>query len=179
MQVLPSGPMYPSPSVRDLLVSAIHQASDRVILTTPYLIPDEALMLSLRLAVQRGVRVDVIVPNRSDLRLVDVAGRSYMRQMAADGVNVHVHQEGVLHAKALTVDDSFGTVGSANFDIRSFRLNVEANLLIYSRPLVAALREHQERYIAAARRLDANALRTYPWARRLCEDVARLVSPLI
>jgi cardiolipin synthase len=179
MQVLPSGPMYPAPSMRDLLVSAIHQANDRVTLTTPYLVPDAALLLALRLAARHGARVDVIVPRRTDLRLVDAAGRSYMREMAAEGLRVHVHQHGILHAKALTVDDGFGTLGSANFDVRSFRLNIEANLLTYSPALVARLREHQEGYMAGARRLDAEALKRYPRAKRLCEDLARLLNPLI
>ena len=179
MQTVPSGPMYPSTPVRDVTVAAIHQARHNVALTTPYLIPDEALMLSLRLAVQRDVRVDVIVPPKSDSRLVDAAGRSYLRDLVGADVRVHLYQLGTLHAKILTVDQSIGMIGSANFDVRSFRLNVEANLLIYSHELITALREAQQRYMRDSRPLDRQALRDQSWLKHVGEDFARLLSPLI
>jgi len=179
MQVLPSGPMYPSPTVRDLLVFALHQAERRVILSTPYLVPDEAVMLALCLAVRRGVEVDVIVPQRSDLPLVDAAGRAYSREPTGEGARIHVHRAGFLHAKTLTVDDTLGMLGSANYDIRSFRLNVEANLLLYSGEPIQALRRRQEGYIAASRLLDPDALQGQSRLGRLGEDVARLFGPLM
>jgi len=178
VQVLPSGPMYPSTPVRDIAVLAIHQAIRRVLLTTPYLVPDEALTLALRLAAQRGVQLDILLPERSDGRIVDAVGRSYVRQLVAEGANVYFYRGGVLHAKTLTVDDTVGMVGSANFDVRSFHLDVEANLLIYSHPAITALRNVQENYLHQCRRLDQDAIDRIGWPRKMVEDVAKLLSPL-
>ncbi|HUS92792.1 MAG TPA: cardiolipin synthase [Phycisphaerae bacterium] len=179
MQAVPSGPMYPSVPVRDLTVSAIHLAERRVVMTTPYLVPDEALMLALCLAAGRGVRVDVIVPERSDNPFVDAAGRSYIRELVAHGVAVHLYPNHVLHSKTLTVDHMLGMIGSANFDIRSFCLDVEANLLIYSPPLVNALLALQDRYVGQSRPVGQEELGKAGRLRQFGQDVARLLSPLI
>ncbi len=179
LQALPSGPMYPSTPVLDVAVSMINQATRRVVLTTPYLVPDELLITSLRLAAGRGVTVQIIIPRRSDSMIVNAAARSYFRRLVQFGVDAYYYEKGFLHAKTLTVDDNLAMVGSANYDIRSFRLNVEANLLIYTRGMIERLLEIQEGYIAASRRIDRGELDASPWTRRTVDDLARLMSPLI
>jgi len=171
--------MYPSTPIRDITVAALNQARRRFILTTPYFIPDETIVLAFRLAAQRGVRVDVIVPHRSDMPVVDQAGRSYFGELMEAGVNVHLYQPGLLHAKTLTADEGVAMIGSANFDTRSFRLDVEANLLLYSRPLVAALRSIQERYLADSTPVEEEAWACRPWRTRMGEHLAKLLSPLL
>jgi len=147
------------------------------VLTTPYLIPDEAVMLALRLAAQRGVEVNVIVPARSDSRLADAAGRAYSTELSSTNIHVHSFTGGFLHAKSLSVDDEIGMVGSANYDIRSFRLDVEANLILYSSSAVKSLREIQDQYLAESVPFTKYWKRR-SWLRRIADDSAKLISPL-
>ncbi|MFW6061494.1 MAG: phospholipase D-like domain-containing protein, partial [Planctomycetota bacterium] len=176
VQSLPSDPLNPMLPVRDLTVAVLYEARRRVTISTPYLIPDEVLTHALISAVRRGVQVDVILPAASDHPYVDAAARAHARDLIATDVNVYMYQKGFLHTKALTVDDRFGMVGSANFDIRSFRLNIEANLLVYSEENCRQLREIQEGHIAGAERFDPYARN---WLVRIGEHYAKLLSPLM
>jgi cardiolipin synthase len=176
-QLMPSGPLYPFSPVRDQTVELLGMARRRVILTTPYFIPDEAVMLSLRLAAQRGVEVNVIVPARSDMRLTDAAGRAYCAQLIDAKVHVYCYRAGFLHAKSMTVDDEIGMVGSANFDMRSFGLDIEANLILCTATAVKALREIQDLYIAGSVPF-VEQWKDRSWLRRVADDSAKLVSPL-
>jgi cardiolipin synthase len=176
-QLMPSGPLYPFPPVRDQTVELLSLARRQVILTTPYFIPDEAVMLSLRLAAQRGVEVNVILPARSDSHLADAAGRAYSAELADAKVHVHCYRAGFLHAKSMTVDDEIGMIGSANFDIRSFRLDVEANLILYTATAVTALREIQDQYMARSVPF-LEQWKDRSWLRRVVDDSAKLISPL-
>ena len=94
----------------------------------------------------RGVDVNVILPAHSDSRLADAAGRAYSAELTDTKVHVHCYRDGFLHAKSMTVDDEIGMVGSANFDVRSFRLDIEANLIFYTATAVKALREIQDQW---------------------------------
>jgi cardiolipin synthase len=176
-QLLPSGPLYPFPPVRDQIVELLGLARRRVILTTPYFIPDEAVMLSLRLAAQRGVEVNMIVPTHSDSRLAAAAGRAYSAELVEAKVHVYCYNVGFLHAKTLTVDDEIGMVGSANFDVRSFGLDIEANLILYTATAVKALREIQDQYMAGSVPF-LEQWKGRNWLRRAADDTAKLVSPL-
>jgi len=124
------------------------------------------------------VRVDVIAPRKSDLRLVDAAARCYFDEMLAAGIHVHLYQPGLLHAKTLTIDRQLGVLGSANFDVRSFHLNVEANLLIYSPELAGSLCDLQEMYLQSCVQLDAAVFAARGRTRRLLDYYAKLFSPL-
>jgi cardiolipin synthase A/B len=179
MQALPSGPMYPSAPVRDVAVAAIHAAHDRVILTTPYLVPDDASMLALRLAAGRGVRVDVVASYKSDAPLAAAAGRACFGTLLEGGVNVYLHRYRLVHTKALTIDNSLAMIGSANFDHRSFRLNMETNLLVYSQPLVAQIAAVQERYIRVSDKLDYQKWCSRAWHACLLDDLAKMIGPII
>lgn len=178
-QVVPSGPTSRVETLRDLLVAAVGLAERRVVVTTPYLIPDEPTSVAFRLARSRGVQVDVIVPAVSDVILATVAGRSYYGDLMDVGVRIHVHREGFLHAKTLTVDDDVAVLGSANFDRRSFFLNFELNLVLYGTEGVAQVTRMHDQYLADADLLEPEAWRRRPLPRRVLEDVVRLFSPLL
>lgn len=178
LQLLPSGPDMPTEMFQDLLVKAIFLAKRRIILTSPYFVPDEALTMALRLAAFRGVQVDLVLPLRTDHPLVDAAGEFHWRRLRQHGVQVHFFHEGLLHAKTLTIDDSLGLFGSANYDIRSFHLNFEVNLLIYSKEAVQALQELQLRYLSASTKLIREQERTSS-IRLLAIHLAKLLSPLL
>jgi cardiolipin synthase len=179
MQVVPSGPAYPTEPLLNVIVEAIHVARDRLIITSPYLIPDTASLLALQLAVRRGVQVDLVVPERSDHPLVAAAARAYYQDLLEMGVRVYRFQPGLLHAKTMTIDDTVAMIGSANFDIRSFFLNFELNLLMYGAQVTAQLRFAQNDYIRQSRPLDRAAWSDRPALPRFLDDTAKLLSPLL
>jgi cardiolipin synthase A/B len=179
LQVVPSGPNHPTRVLRDLVVEALHAARRRVVITTPYFIPDEALLVALRLAVVRGVRVDLIVPARSDQLLVGLAGQFFFDEVLQQGVHVHLHQHGLLHVKAMTVDEGFAMLGTANFDIRSFYLNFELNLLSYDADLNGLLRFYQTQCIQESNELELSAWRSRGILQQWGAEFAKLLSPLL
>ncbi|MFZ5959767.1 cardiolipin synthase [Pseudomonas knackmussii] len=128
-QVVPSGPADKQETCSLFFVEAIHAASERVWITTPYFIPDEAVAAALRLAVLRGVDVRILLPSRPDHRTVYAVSSLYAQDAVRAGVRVFRYQPGFLHQKVMLVDRDFASVGSANLDNRSFRLNFEATLV--------------------------------------------------
>lgn len=179
IQIVPSGPNDSSQIFRDVAIAAIHEAQRRVVLTTPYFLPDESLMHALKLAVLRGVRVDLVVPKKCDQRIVGAAMEAQFGPLLEAGVIVHHHFDGLLHAKTLSVDEAFGLVGSGNLDSRSFSLNFELSVLLYGEPITRRLLAEQERYIE-----NAAPLRGPDWTgrtgiRTLIRNLASLFSPLL
>ena len=178
-QLLPSGADHDAQGFEILLVSQIHGARDRVMITTPYLIPDEGLLGAMRTAVLRGVTVDVIVSAVADQPLVNLAQRSFYDDLLATGVRIHRFRDNLLHAKTVSVDGTLAIVGSSNVDIRSFQLNEEASIILYDRPSIATLESIQRDYI-----LHSSSLNLTEWRRRaplvkVAENLARLVTPLL
>lgn len=178
-QLMPSGPDYGLPGFERLLVALVHAAERRVVITSPYLIPDEALLAAMETAVLRGVAVEVIVSRVVDQRLVSYAQRSYYADLLRAGVVIHRYRERLLHAKHVLVDGVVGVIGSSNADIRSFMLNAEVSLILYGPDEVAALGTIQQGYVTTCDQLDAAVWRRRPWWQKLIENLARLVSPLL
>lgn len=179
VQALPSGPDYPVENYQRVVVAAIYGADERVVITTPYFVPDEPLLQAIQVAVLRGVEVTLIVPERCDQVLVGAAARAYYDDVLSAGARLFLYTGGLLHSKTMTVDDSFALLGSSNFDIRSFALNFELNLLFYGPDMAARLRTEQERYLDHSRPLTLDDYRRRWWAVRLAERIARLLSPLL
>lgn len=179
IQVVPSGPLYPSEAFVHLLVAAIHQARTRLVLTTPYFVPAEPIEVALEMAAGRGVAVDVVVPATADFRVVSAAGRAYFGRLLRAGVRVYQHTHGMLHTKSMTVDDSFAIVGSGNIDLRSFYLDFELNLLLVGAPVTCEVRAVQARYIEQSVEVDPVTWAQRPWWRWIPEHAAKLLSPLL
>ncbi len=178
-QALPSGPGFAPQANQRLVVALIHGARDRVVLTTPYFIPDSPLVQALQMAVQRGAHVHLVVSEKEDQLLVGQAQKSYYEQLLEAGVFVHLFQDEFLHAKHLTIDDQVSLIGSSNMDIRSFVLNAEISLLVYDQNVTRKLQEEQTRYFARSRTLDLEEWRKRGFWPRFGENICRLVSPLL
>lgn len=178
-QVLPSGPDYPGASVDDLLVTLIHNARSKVVVTTPYFIPSEPLLHALKSAVKRGVEVRLITSRTTDSRFVILAQRSYYAELMKANIHVHLYKNGFLHAKHLSIDGIATLIGSSNIDLRSFELNGEINLMLYSDKLTKAVNKLENRFMS-----ESDTLQLKTWHRRspilkLLENLARLLSPLL
>ena len=179
VQVFRSGPTGFPDSLEPLLIAAMHEAEERIVLTAPYFVPTSAILLALRIAVLRGVRVDVIVPARSNHPLVQAAGRASFEEVLESGVNIHLHSPGLLHSKTMLVDDSFALIGTANFDVRSISLNFELKLLIFDHETVRTLVSIHEGYLRSSVPVCLDAWARRGRARRLGENLARLFTPLL
>ncbi|OIP32761.1 MAG: cardiolipin synthase [Deltaproteobacteria bacterium CG2_30_63_29] len=179
VQIIPSGPDREWESIHLQMFQAIATARNRCFITTPYFVPDEAIRVALVAAALRGVNVRLLVPSKSDLRLVLWAGRSYYGELLRAGVRIFEYQKGFLHAKTLVVDGNFATVGSANMDIRSFRLNFELNAFVYSPRFSAQAEAIFEKDLEDATELTLEQYVGSSLGYRLAAAYARLMSPLL
>ena len=147
-------------------------------MTTPYFVPDDALLQGLQTAAGRGVDVTLIVPERVDSKLVCYASRSYMDDLLAAGVKIQQYRDGLLHTKSMVVDRAFSVFGSVNLDMRSLRLNYEITLMVYDAEFSQQLRALQDQYLAHAVPMDLKTHEQRPLRERLMVNAAQLVSPL-
>jgi len=178
-QVLPSGPNYPVESYQRLVVAVLYSAREQVMITTPYFVPDEPFLQAMQVIAQRDVEVNLILPARTDHPLIDLAGQAYFDELLEAGVRIFTYQAGLLHAKTMTVDDSIAFLGSSNFDIRSFYLNFEINLLLYGQEATRCLLERQVEYLEDSRPIRLSDWQDRSSLRRISQDVAKLFSPLL
>jgi cardiolipin synthase A/B len=178
-QVLPSGPDYPEAGVERLVEALVHGARKRVVITTPYFIPNEALLHALETAVLRGVDVHLVLSRPVDQILVNLAQKSYYTELLEAGIKIHLYRDRLLHAKHLSVDHRVSLIGSSNIDMRSFTLNAEVSLILFDREFNASLREEQERYFAASDLIVGPEWQRRPLPAKIVENIARLMSPLL
>ncbi|EKD39466.1 MAG: hypothetical protein ACD_75C00394G0001, partial [uncultured bacterium] len=179
VQLVPSGPGFVPETIHSLLLTTIYAARKELVMTTPYLIPDEPLLVALKAAAQRGVQVTIIVPKKNDSRLVHFASRARYEELAKSGVKILLFHGGLLHAKTITVDRDFALFGSVNLDMRSFWLNFEATLFIYCRTFTRELLTIQQGYIEQSDELDLAAFLSRGNFEKFKENTCLLVSPLI
>ncbi len=177
VQVIPTGPTLARDVAKQIIINAIYGASGRLVLTTPYYVPDENLQLAMLAAARRGVEVTLIVPEKVDSRLVQLASAPYLNDLLEAGVSVLLYQKGLLHTKSITVDERYSLFGSLNLDARSLHLNFEITVAVYDRAFTRDLRKLQLDYIADSKPMIAPA--RPPFARRLLENAVRLLAPLL
>jgi cardiolipin synthase A/B len=148
VQLVPSGPGYGRENGRDLIISLLYGARERITITTPYFVPDEPFLQAIRAArLNRGAAVHLILSLHANQLITQQAQRSYFDDLLDAGVKIHLYKPRFLHAKYLTIDRDLAMVGSTNMDIRSFALNAEINLLIYDREAIEKICALQEQCI--------------------------------
>ena len=177
MQVIPSQPGGDAALVYDVITNALNVAQERVVISTPYFVPDDALLNTLVMTARRGVQVTLIVPRHVDSRLVRYASRTYYQPLLDAGVQLMLFDGGLLHTKAVVIDDSFALFGTVNMDMRSFYLNLELSLAIYTPETVATIRALLDHYLAHSEAPDI--AQHPPRIQRFIERCVRLVSPLL
>ena len=176
---VPDGPDADIDNLPQLLLGALSVATRRVRLVTPYFLPEDGLLRALQVAAQRGVEVDIVVPERSNVPLIDWAMTPQMPWLLDAGCRVHRVRAPFDHSKLLVVDGAWSLVGSTNWDARSLRLNFEYNLECYDRGLAARLDAVIEAKIAASTPLLRAELDGRPLPLRLRDGLTRLLSPYL
>ena len=178
-QLIPSGPGYGHENGQEFIVALLYAARRRVVMTTPYFVPDEPVLQAVRSATLRGVEVHLVVSMHANQLLTQLAQRSFYEALFESGIEIHLYEPRFLHAKHLTVDEDIALLGSTTIDIRSFALNAEINLVVYDPAVVNAIREVQERYFANSKKLSAEIWKRRPLVEKVLENNARLADSLL
>jgi len=176
-RIVTSGPDQDLEKIELLILEAVGCARRAVRIMTPYFLPDERLITALALAALRGVEVDLLIPRHSNHPAVDWASRAVLGPLLDAGCRVYLHPPPFNHSKLMTVDGAWALVGSANWDMRSFRLNFEIDVEIYDAAVVAAVDALIELRHATA--LTPGMLRHRSLPRVLRDSAARLMLPYL
>ncbi|MGI9471360.1 MAG: cardiolipin synthase [Rubripirellula sp.] len=179
IQVIPSGPGETSDGLLQMILTMINGARHELVLTTPYLVPDESLLRAIRGASARGVHVRVIVPEKVDSFLTRYASRSYYDDLLDNGVEIYLYRDGLLHTKSIFVDGKVSMFGTVNLDMRSLWLNYEVALFLYDPGFAAELRKLQQSYLDESDQLDKSEWENRSFGNRFLENTLRLVGPLL
>jgi cardiolipin synthase len=178
-QVIGTGPTVRYSAMPELFETLMYVARRELVITTPYFVPDEAMLAALCASARRGVVTTIIFPARNDSWIVAAASRSYYSDLLAAGVRIFEYQGGLLHTKSLTLDGEVTLIGSANMDRRSFELNYENNILFYDPALTGEMRGRQDSYLARSRPVTAETVAQWPLTRRLWNNTIAMLGPVL
>lgn len=178
-QFLTSGPTSQWSNIAMTFHRAIASAKRRVYIQTPYFLPTEGLLRALQSAALAHVDVRIMVPVRSDSKMLTHATASYIGECLRAGIRVYQYTAGMLHAKTLIIDDELCSVGSTNFDFRSFDYNFESNLFLYSREFNTRMAEIFNEDLRRCKRVTAPEWRRRPVVDKGVESFVRLLSPIL
>ena len=179
IQLVTSGPMSDWNNIALMMLNAISNAKKCVYLQTPYFLPTEALLKALQTSALSGVDVRIMIPQRSDSTMLRLASYSYVSECLRAGIKFHFFTAGMLHSKVLIIDDELSTVGSTNFDFRSFEHNYEGNVFIYDSSTNARLKQTFHTDMAECNTCSYQQWMARPKAKRMLESLIRLLSPVL
>ena len=177
--MIASGPADKMETASLMYTQAINSSTNRIWIASPYFVPDDAIVQALQLAGLRGVDVRILIPESADIWLITLAAYSFFTDVKAAGVKVYRYQEGFLHGKFMLIDDDAATVGTANFDNRSFRLNFEITALVVDVEFANSVADMFENDFAASRIMEPDEYDLKPFWFRLAVRAARLSSPIL
>jgi cardiolipin synthase A/B len=178
-QVVPSGPGFAGENNLKLFNALFYYAQERVVVTSPYFVPDDSLLYAITTAAERGLLVELFVSEIGDQWLVFHAQRSYYEALLRAGVRIYLYPAPyVLHAKHVTIDDEVAVFGSSNMDMRSSSLNLEISVMVHGAAFVQDLRAVEAEYRRRSRELTLEEWLRRPWRDELVDNLARLTSAL-
>ncbi|MFF1879734.1 cardiolipin synthase [Leifsonia sp. NPDC058230] len=178
-QVVPSGPGFEGENNLRLFLALLYYAQKRIVITSPYFVPDESMLTAITTATQRGIAVELFVSEIGDQALVYHAQRSYYEALLRAGVRIWMYKQPyILHAKHFTIDDDVAVIGSSNMDMRSFQLNMEVSLMVRGRSFVDQMREVEDGYRQQSRELTLEEWMRQPLRSTVLDNLARLTSAL-
>lgn len=179
LQIASSGPDSSWASIHQAYFSAINSAREKVYITTPYLVPDEGILLALKTAALRGVDVRLLVPIKPDHRSVFWASKSHFEELLRAGVKIYQYGKGFVHGKVFIIDNNFVSIGTANLDIRSFELNFEVNAFIYDKDINRKVSKDFLEDLKVSRQILLDEYKKRPFIHKITESIARVFSPIL
>ena len=178
-QIVPSGPGFEFENNLRLFLGLLYAAQRRIVLISPYFVPDESMLLAITTACHRGVEVELFVSEEGDQAMVYHAQRSYYEALLRAGVKIWMYRKPyILHTKAFTIDDDVAVIGSSNMDMRSFGLNMEISLLVRGAEFVDEMIDVAEKYRSLSRELTLEEWQKQPLRSTVLDNLARLTSAL-
>lgn len=178
-QVIATGPTVRNSAMPETFETLMYSARKRLVITTPYYVPNESMQAALCAAASRGVETTIIFPARNDSWQVAAASRSYYLDLLQAGVKIYEYTGGLLHTKSMTVDDDVTLIGSANMDRRSFDLNYENNILFCDASLTAAVHERQNQYLDLSKPVCEKHVEAWPLWRRFWNNLLGMLGPVL
>lgn len=179
VMLVPSGPGTSTDANMRIMLEAIYQAKKSIHIVTPYFVPSEALVLALQNAAVRGVDVQLIIPEKSDSKLVTYASHRYFDDLLQAGVRIFFFQNGVLHTKSLLVDNEISLFGTVNMDMRSMHINYELMLLVLDKEFCTKINKMHDDYRMQSRPISLVRWYHRPLLVRMKEGASYLLSPLL
>lgn len=179
IQIVSSGPDSPQEEIKQGYIKMINSAKKSIYIQTPYFIPDESIQEALKIAALSGVDVRIMIPNKPDHVFVYWATYSFIGDLLNAGVKAYIYNKGFLHAKTIVVDSLISSVGTANFDIRSFKLNFEVNAFLYDRTVSQKLSQEFEKDMAFSNELTFYKYLRRPRIIKFKESISRLLTPVL
>ncbi|MEV7631918.1 cardiolipin synthase [Microbacterium sp. NPDC089318] len=178
-QIVPSGPGFEVENNLRLFLGLLYAARERIMIVSPYFVPDEALLAAVTSAVDRGVQVELFVSEQGDQAMVYHAQRSYYEALLSAGIRIWMYPKPyILHTKSLTIDDQVAVIGSSNMDMRSFGLNMEVSMLVRGEEFVDEMRVVEDEYRSLSRELTLEEWMQQPLRSTVLDNLARLTSAL-
>jgi cardiolipin synthase len=178
-QVVGTGPTVRYSAMPEMFESLMHAARRKLVISTPYYVPNESMQGALCAAAYRGVDTTIIFPSRNDSWIVAAASRSYYVDLLDAGVSIHEYVGGLLHTKSLTLDGEVTLIGSANMDRRSFDLNYENNILFCDTRLTTDVHRRQQEYIAQSNEVTLDDVANWSINRRLWNNSIAMLGPVL
>ena len=180
IQVVKGGPDSAWESIMQMYFAMISNAKKSIYITTPYLIPNESILMAITNAALSGIEVKMIIPAKSDYVFMTWASSSYTKELLEAGVRVFEYdKESFIHAKTIVIDGELSSVGTANLDVRSFSMNFEINAFIYNKELAARLENDFNNDLMSSEEITLEMVEKKPFTRVLLESWAKLFSPLL
>lgn len=179
MQIVASGPDSDWESMHYAYFYAICQAKKSIYIETPYFIPDESLLKALKCAALSGVELIILFPKIADHKIVNTASYSYFQEILESGGKVYLYNKGFLHSKVIIIDDFMASTGSANMDLRSFKLNFEVNAFIYDRKIIEEIKKDFMMDLGDSEELERIKFESRNTFMKVKESISRLFSPLL
>lgn len=179
VQIVPSGPDGKAHLMYQLLFAAMSDAGQTISIMTPYFVPDPAMILALQSAAYRGVKVRLLLPSQSDHYIVLWAGRATYEELLEAGVEIYEYAAGMMHSKVVAVDQRWAMVGSANMDVRSFRLNFEVTAILYDNSIAHGVHQEFEALMKQSKRISIQQIKDWSYPENLAAGIARLAAPLL
>lgn len=179
MQIAVSGPDSDYATIMQAYFSAITNAKNHIYISTPYFLPNETILTALKVAALSGIDVRIMLPSRSDSKMVHWASRSYFAELMEAKIKVYLYNDGFNHGKIITIDSVFSSVGTANMDVRSFEDNFEVTAMIYDRKTTERIEQSLAEDLKHCTKLNLHRWHTRKHQDNFKESVARLFSPLL
>ena len=179
IQIVTSGPDHNEEYIKNAYIKMISNAKKNVYLETPYLVPDEPMLDTLKIAALSGVDVRIVIPGKPDHPFMKWAASSYCGDLLEAGVRIYTYNKGFIHSKTIVTDSEVSTVGTANMDIRSFRLNFEVNAFIFNSTIAKVMEKQFIEDISESNELTVEEYNNRARLVRIKESVIRLISPIL